>query len=360
MSDHEPFASAAPAPDPQPIPAMASRISWLDRAKGIGICLVVLGHCLGGLMDAGALPIHGGAASLFASIYTFHMPLFFFLSSVLVPRRIKKSPSSFARSMVRDIAWPYFLWGAIQSLVIRMAASFVNHPPQTAVGDMLVKIIWSPPSQFWFLYVLFLLHACTMVALPRLRGGGWFLLAVLLALFLTETSGWVVLPMIGNMIVWYAAGSALEADGVDRFVKATPRWFTLVAVLGLVTTLAIAGPATQLASDSQLVASDLANRGFSIGNAFFAILGIGSVILIAGHLPVRTGIFFDYLGRRSMPIYVLHILALAPLRIVLLRAGLAPNVVLISCFIVGILAPLFAFEVLARVRLTRILGLGRP
>ena len=35
---------------------MASRVAWVDAAKGIGIVLVVIGHALGGLIDAGITP----------------------------------------------------------------------------------------------------------------------------------------------------------------------------------------------------------------------------------------------------------------------------------------------------------------
>ena len=46
------------------------RMSYIDVAKGIGILLVILGHCLA----------YGCQNQLFRCIYSFHMPLFFFLS----------------------------------------------------------------------------------------------------------------------------------------------------------------------------------------------------------------------------------------------------------------------------------------
>jgi len=45
-----------------------TRLSFIDAAKGIGILLVVLGHSPG-------LPLFGVVL-----IYSFHMPLFFFIS----------------------------------------------------------------------------------------------------------------------------------------------------------------------------------------------------------------------------------------------------------------------------------------
>lgn len=48
-----------------------SRIKWIDNARAIGILLVVLGHSL--------IP-----ASIQTYIYSFHMPLFFFLSGLFL------------------------------------------------------------------------------------------------------------------------------------------------------------------------------------------------------------------------------------------------------------------------------------
>jgi len=30
-----------------------SRLAWIDQARGVGICLVVIGHCLRGMNEAG-------------------------------------------------------------------------------------------------------------------------------------------------------------------------------------------------------------------------------------------------------------------------------------------------------------------
>lgn len=48
---------------------MKGRIEYIDQTKGIGILLVLIGHC--------SLPLVG------KFIYMFHMPLFYILSGVL-------------------------------------------------------------------------------------------------------------------------------------------------------------------------------------------------------------------------------------------------------------------------------------
>ena len=61
---------------------MQERNVWVDYAKAIGIILVVYGHVARGVFNAG-LPMDEARFVLVDSIiYSFHMPLFFFLSGL--------------------------------------------------------------------------------------------------------------------------------------------------------------------------------------------------------------------------------------------------------------------------------------
>lgn len=66
-------------------------LTHVDVAKGLGILLTVLGHCLAyaGLTGTRA----------FATIYAFHMPFFFFMSGYLYKR--KEATSYFAGKISR-------------------------------------------------------------------------------------------------------------------------------------------------------------------------------------------------------------------------------------------------------------------
>ncbi len=62
---------------------MNSKYAWIDYAKAMGIVLVVYGHVARGLVNA-KMPVNVDFFSLVDNIiYSFHMPLFFFLSGVL-------------------------------------------------------------------------------------------------------------------------------------------------------------------------------------------------------------------------------------------------------------------------------------
>jgi len=63
---------------------VTNRSGWVDYAKAIGIILVVYGHVARGLYNAGIAfpePLYSLTDSV---VYSFHMPLFFFLSGIIL------------------------------------------------------------------------------------------------------------------------------------------------------------------------------------------------------------------------------------------------------------------------------------
>ena len=58
-----------------------NRIIWVDWAKSVCMFLVVLGHC----------HIQSSMYMITQVIYSFHIPLFFFISGLLCPKHFSKS-----------------------------------------------------------------------------------------------------------------------------------------------------------------------------------------------------------------------------------------------------------------------------
>ncbi len=98
------------------------RIDSIDIAKGFAIVLVVMGHVL--YMDLYGSD-NAGQSSLFQIIYTFHMPLFVFLSGVVFNTNIKLNelPSKLYYKF-RLIIVPFLIIGSICSIVWGMDFRF--------------------------------------------------------------------------------------------------------------------------------------------------------------------------------------------------------------------------------------------
>jgi len=115
----------------------SEREEWIDAAKGIGICLVVLGHTkLPNLISAG--------------IYSFHMPLFFYLSGAVYKN---KGWALFFIRKVKSLLWPYFMFGIFSSVVLSMVSS----RNESILGEIwkLFRFRGNINTPLWFLPSLF-------------------------------------------------------------------------------------------------------------------------------------------------------------------------------------------------------------
>ena len=83
-----------------------TRIEIIDIAKAITIFLVIVGHTTGNL-----------DTPMFRRVlYSFHMPLFFFLAGLSIKPRVLatgKDWLSFIRKNILALIFPYFIWGLI-------------------------------------------------------------------------------------------------------------------------------------------------------------------------------------------------------------------------------------------------------
>ena len=95
---------------------MEERIEWVSYVKGFGIILVVYGHLLSSAYHA-HLDISENFFVLCDSIvYSFHMPLFFFLAGIFVEQSFeRRGRKAFLLSKARRIAYPYLVWSFLQT-----------------------------------------------------------------------------------------------------------------------------------------------------------------------------------------------------------------------------------------------------
>jgi polysaccharide biosynthesis protein PslL len=184
---------------------MTRRNATIDIARGIGIILVVLGHNRTVLEDRG---------ELFRVIYSFHLPLFFFLSGLFLKDTARLA--DFARSRADALLKPYFvvlLLLGIAEVLAPQAVPVAGTTPLAYFSGVLYgtapTIAWTP---LWFLPHLF---AASLLATAVLRGARvfpahrawlWLLACAMLA---------VGIGMIGSL--WQTStGEALRFMGQER------------------------------------------------------------------------------------------------------------------------------------------------
>lgn len=113
------------------------RIPYLDNIKGILIMLVILGHSIQ-FCDPGYLQNFG-----FRFIYSFHMPLFFFISGYLSNRG--QWNNKLIKKRALQLLVPFLVWAFLSPLLKSGYITFTE----------LVQRIIYPDKGLWFLYNLF-------------------------------------------------------------------------------------------------------------------------------------------------------------------------------------------------------------
>lgn len=83
---------------------------WVDATKGLGIVFVVLGHAI-----ADTMPNDPIFEKIFQIVYSFHMPLFFFLSGFCGIKALQKrqlhEKEAYILERFKRLMIPYFFVG---------------------------------------------------------------------------------------------------------------------------------------------------------------------------------------------------------------------------------------------------------
>lgn len=122
----------------------AKRLNYLDMAKGIGIILVVAGHS--GMCGDGLL----------AWLSSFHMPLFFVISGMLLSHRQEETRplTQSVQRKARSILLPYFTFSLIY-LLIELVYRLWKHQELSLSDAVLQSVSFYGISVLWFLPALF-------------------------------------------------------------------------------------------------------------------------------------------------------------------------------------------------------------
>ncbi len=293
-----------------PAPTPTSRAAYWDAVRGLGIVLVVYGHVARGLMAGGILAASPPWTTLDALIYSFHMPLFFFISGRFFPSTFQRQGAvPLLMRKVGTIAYPYCLWSLVQGGLEYAMARYTNHGVRPFVGG----ILWAPIDQFWFLYALFFVFVAATGIYSLRFHARWALLAVAAALFLTDWSAtaWQGYGYVAYYLLFFALGSWSASTGVSR-----SEWKTLPTGL-----LAVAGLAALIQFNGlgyPVQVSPLLWQQRLVALAC-AVAGSGVILCGARVLPRSLCGVVALLGRRSMEIYLLHIIVASGTRILAAR-----------------------------------------
>ena len=134
------------------------RVPWLDAAKGIGIVFVVMGHIT-------AEPL------LARFIFSFHMPLFFFLSGIACNFSRQEQ---FIQRRARSLLVPYFSF-CLLSFLYWFILEHHFRPAAYSPASAFLNIFFAQGGKYifnsvmWFLPCLFVVEVCFYAVRKKIR-----------------------------------------------------------------------------------------------------------------------------------------------------------------------------------------------
>ena len=301
---------------------MNSRNHFLDMAKGVAIILVVIGHTIQYRNPAFDTELW------FRVIYSFHMPLFIFLSGAVAalwfnPEAFIGQPLSVAlktlsqrtyKAFVRLVI-PFVCWGLIAALIQKSDQPFLA---------IIVTLFRRPDTGLWFLICIFYcivllnvfqgIFCCARILLSKLSNKIALRFSGNLAQILIFTAAWLlIVGHLGNGSGFYSAKSNfiyfLLGLIFFKFVMHRMRTYIYLGALLLFVWLAPLWHRTNAHNllDQTAMPTALLVPWFALITALSGTLALIFLVkkLEALHLN-RLNEVLSWLGKLSLGIYALH------------------------------------------------------
>ncbi|MFD1697430.1 acyltransferase family protein [Roseibium aestuarii] len=302
-----------------------ARVSWVDVAKGISICLVVMMHSVLGVEKAAGA--EGWMHAIVAFAQPFRIPAFFLISGLFLARALQRPWPEFLDRRLLHFAYFYVLWLTLQFAF--KAPVFAQDFGWAGVGQQYLLAFIDPFGTLWFIYLLPIF--AIVVKLARDAGLLTLLLlavAALLHLSPIET-GWVAIDEFASRFVFFVAGYAFATQ-----VFAVAAWARQHR-LATLAALAVWGLANGI-----LVAFGIEYEpGIALALGAAGALGVAAFASLATTLPIVG--FLRFFGKNSLVIYLAFFFPMGLSRVILLKLGMLDiGTVSLLVTLTAILSPL--------------------
>lgn len=340
-------------------PASLRRDRTVDIARGISIVLIVLSHVVVGVWQSDAIET-GAKGPLMPALYLVHIVVFAFLAGLFVERGVsRRGAARYLAERGALFVWLYLLWTVLQRGSRVLGGPFAS----TTASPVELLRMWRPEGQLWFLP--WLLAATVLVALVhpwRSRRRGLALLG-LTAVLALAVWGWEPNAVVVQGLAltpFFVAGVLVRGDRLVALVgAATPARLAAVLVgsgalyLGVV---AVGHFAMPTAASPDRSAGPLAWG--VVGSLTGLVLVVSTSALLS---RVRGLGWLAFVGRRSMEVYLAHILVGVLVRAALVDEGVQTDGAhLVVGTVVGVFVPLAIWWVAGRVRMGWLFALPQP
>lgn len=340
----------------------ATRLQWVDHARGLAIILVVYRHVIVGMKRSG-LPVSELMYDLQELVYNFRMPVFFILSGIFITGSLKKKNSlSVGKDRVATILYPYVVWGTATILLQLLFSDFANAKRE---WTDLFNLFLDPRGvdHLWYLLALFNTNILYLI-LHKLIRNPW--IHGLLAMIMYYVSRMTLMDgnsFVADMFYFYIylfIGTVVSPWLLDKEKREKLLKFSnLLWLLPLV----LAG---------QWFWFSFWNDGYEqfkkderVYLFLFLVINLLACyfmyVISYGISSYKSFNWLAYLGKHSLYIYILHVFVASGIRNVILRVSPDLNVWLVAfiCWSGALVIPVILFQLLKPFGFEKLFSLKR-
>lgn len=309
------------------------RFYWIDKIKIFACILVVLGHFYMSMVSSGFLSGNTFYNFVIQTVYTFHVPLFFVCSGFLYQHSNKvhslKSWKTNVLDKLLNLGVPYFTFTIVTLALKTLFSADVNNP----AGEWFKTLFISPTAPYWYLYALFFFYLIIPCLKTKKQAYILFIISVALKginIFLSfyELSLPYIIQSISGRMIWFTLGILLYFNRDELKFK----WQKALSLVCLIV-------GTLLSLLFYRSTNNREDLKFLIGFLFV----ISIVILFC--TSNNSGNFVpSKISELFMPVYVLHTICAAGIRIILMKVGISNTIVhIIAGIVISFAGPAIAY-----------------
>lgn len=291
----------------------------MQMARGVGILLVTFGH---------TIPLKDAYPSIYNFIYSFHMPMFFFLSGFFATKLLSINTINdwminLRKNTLRLII-PYFVISLSYGLIKYFIPDMVKRPFfwQDFFYVITIYPLNNPALFLWFLYLIIIMRIITPI-IPKVNPWLLFLFLLIFQFFPVYYDlfavGWFL-----NYFIYYFIGTQVSKLKDNFFILMKKKQVTLLC-------LAIFLTAYNL---SLYFKYPFLKFPTAVFGSFFTI----SLFFSSSRfLPKKT---LEKFGAHSLQIYLLQFFFIFPAAYLFQILGIANIPTIIVTFSLGVICPL--------------------
>lgn len=302
-----------------------TRETWIDNIKIFACILVAMGHffqsmCASGIMNSGVI-----YQWFNRTIYYFHVPLFFICSGYVYQKNSQvHSFAQWRRSALKKVITlgiPYFVFSLITWATKKIFSNGVNSEAHGLAYDLFIH----PMSPYWYLFAIFFIFLITRTFSNKPICYLTLIVAILLRIISEFVDIYSVSIVLKNQI-WFVIGMSVCKFGFIADAKRYKLWAYVTAGLFLVLSI-----------------WKIEHQSFLMG-----LLACCAVIIFFASRFNKPSALAEY----TMPVFLMHTIFAAGVRIVLIKIGItAPAIHIVLGLGASFAGPIIAAEIMKKLKL---------